>query len=92
MVVGFDITTLFTPAICEMGLNAVELNVLVVSVIILLIFDIIDKKYNLSVYQAVNSQGIIFKWIFNLALICFVAVFGIYGPGRPDAAFLYFQF
>lgn len=75
----------------QLGLDAKEWNVLLISILILLIVDILKyKKVRLT--EWFMKQNLWFRWIVFYAGILAVVIFGVYGPEYNAAQFIYFQF
>lgn len=74
-----------------MGLTPQTRNLLVISLLILLIFDICKYK-GIDVIAWICRQGIWLRWLIYFIGIFGVLVFGVYGPGYDATQFIYFQF
>lgn len=83
---------LFNGGIYSLGLDRVEMNILVFSVVLLLLVDIIKyvKKKTLDVF--LFEQNIWFEWLVVIVLIIMIFVFGKYGSTFDAQQFIYFQF
>lgn len=92
MFTTFDATVLFSHKIYELGLDVVEVGILIFSLFIMIVFDWGYYKFDKPEFKMIDTQGLAFKWVVNIVLICFIAVFGIYGSEGIDASFIYFQF
>lgn len=80
-----------TTSVYELGLDRGNWFVLLLGILILLIVDIMHEK-GISVYQAIGSQEIWFRWMIYLGLIWTIIMFGIYGVAYDTSTFIYFQF
>lgn len=77
--------------VLEAGLNAPNLYVLLIALIILFVVDVL--KYNkINVKDKFMHSPTILKGIIFFALIMVVVIFGIYGVGFSESMFIYFQF
>lgn len=89
------IATMFTHpgifALAHMGLNAVNIVILIEALIILLLVDYVHEK-QLSVFDWVFAQNIVVRWIIYLGLIWSCILLGIYGIDYSVSQFIYFQF
>lgn len=76
----------------ELGLDRVEMNILLFSVVLLLLVDIVRyvKKQTIDVFLL--AQNIWFEWTVVIMLIVMLFVFGEYGPSFDAQQFIYFQF
>ena len=83
---------LFNGGIFNLGLDRVEMNILVVSVIILLLVDLLKYKRNQTLETFLFTQNTWFRWSVLIMLILFIFVFGEYGPLFDPKQFIYFQF
>jgi D-alanyl-lipoteichoic acid acyltransferase DltB (MBOAT superfamily) len=72
-----------------LGLNRTEFKVAYISIIVLLLANLLDRKYDLM--SLLNSQNILIRWMFYLSLVFYILIYGVYG-GNEKAAFIYFQF
>lgn len=84
---SFDFNTLFA-----LGLNQVEWRILIIAIAILFCIDKVRYKYGMRLDAYLETQNRWFKWSVCIFLFCFMLVYGVYGPGSADAAFIYFQF
>ncbi len=83
---------LFNGGIYELGLDRVEMNLLVVSAVMLLAVDLIRylKKQTLDAF--LFEQNLWFEWAVVIGLIVMIFVYGEYGPSFDPQQFIYFQF
>lgn len=65
--------------------------VLFVSVLILFFIDLMQEKTG-SFVQYLSERKALVRWVFYLALIMMIILFGAYGEGYEQTAFIYFQF
>lgn len=73
----------------NLGLNKIEFKVASISIIVLLLANLLERKYDLM--NLLKGQNILVRWLFYLALVFYILIYGIYG-GNEKAAFIYFQF
>lgn len=77
-------------SLLNLGLDLPECIIAIFSVIVLIVFDYINKKTNLV--DLILSQSTIYKFIFYVFIILFLLIFGVYGQNYGTQDFLYFQF
>ncbi len=77
----------FDGSLYRLGINEIDMRVLIVSLIILLIVSCLKEKG--SVRRMIDQQGVLFRWLVYYLLIFSVMVFGKYGPGYNAADFIY---
>jgi len=87
-----DMWVLFDESICDIGLQVNEMNILLVSVILLIIVGIMQYKSGKRIDVLICSQGPVFQAILFYVIVISIVVFGKYGPSEDLKAFLYFQF
>ena len=75
--------------IYEIGLDRREFKVALISISALLLFDLLEGKFNF--FDILRKQHFTFRWAFYLILVLSILVFGVYG-GNEKAPFIYFQF
>ncbi len=83
---------MFNGGIFKLGLNRPEMNILLLSVLILFLVDLIRKKKHLTIDQFLFTQNVWFEWFALIALILMIFTFGEYGPAFDPKQFIYFQF
>lgn len=83
---------LFDGEIYTLGLDRIEMNILIVSLVILFLVDLVRylKKQTLDVF--LMSQNLWFEWFAVIGLIVMIFIFGEYGPTFDPQQFIYFQF
>lgn len=83
---------LFNGGIFEIGLDRVEMNILIVSVVLLVLVDLVRyiKKQTLDIF--LFEQNLWFEWAVVICLIVMIFIFGEYGPAYDPKQFIYFQF
>lgn len=72
------------------GLDAKDLDVLVISMVVLIVVSILQERG--SVRQMLRKQTLWFRWTIYLLGVFATLIFGIYGPGYNAAQFIYMQF
>jgi len=85
----FNFWTIFDGSIFNLGLDKNEFIVAVFSLLILLSYEIYERKNN--IFKDLNSFNIAIRWSFYLAAIFGIILFGIYGD-YEKSQFIYFQF
>lgn len=91
MFTTLDATNLFAGALFNIGLDASELRILLVSLLILLGTSLLHYK-GIKIRETLAKQGIWFRYLVCLGLIFYVLIFGIYGSVSSASQFIYFQF
>lgn len=83
---------LFDESLYTLGLDRVEANILIVSVVVLLLVDLLKYCRNMEFSAFLMKQNLWFRWLAALALIVAVLVYGEYGVNFDSAQFIYFNF
>lgn len=76
----------------ELGLDVLEMHILIVALVILLVIDWVRYKYNLQIDDFLNLQNIWFRWGVIFLLFWMILIFGEYGLTVDPQGFIYFQF
>ena len=79
-------------SIFECGIDRYDFTLLFFAIFILLISDICKTKKISIMNDVLLIQNLWFRWIVYIISFVFVLVFGVWGSGYTDTAFLYFQF
>ncbi len=74
-----------------LGLDAADMFILLLSLVVLLIVSILKYK-GVAIRDTLAKQGIWFRYLVYLAGIFAILIFGIYGPEYDASQFIYFQF
>lgn len=91
-IVGFSGLAFITDgSLVNLGLDVANWVVLVIAIGVLFVVDLAHEK-GFHVRQAIDSQGIVFRWVIYLVALSIPLVFGVYGSGYNAAAFIYQQF
>lgn len=77
--------------IYECGLDSKNFGLMVLGIGILLVVDILKRK-GTSIRNTVHEQDPWCKSIVIAFAVCFILLFGIWGPSYSEANFIYFQF
>ena len=85
------VTSFQTTSIYEIGLDRGNWFILCFGILLLFVVDVIHEK-DVSVFQFVQRQTVLFRWTLYLGLIWSIILFGIYGAGYDSSQFIYFQF
>lgn len=75
--------------IYDMGLDRREFKVALIAIGALLLFDLLEGKFN--VFDFIRRQHFTLRWGFYIILVLSILVFGVYGSNEK-APFIYFQF
>ena len=82
----------FNGGIFTLGLDRIEMNILVFSVCILFVVDLIKYKKRVTIDVFLMEQNLWFEWVCVIGLILMIFIFGEYGPAFDAQQFIYFQF
>ncbi len=82
----------FDEGLLKLGLDKMELNILVLALAALLLTDILQYVKKLSLAEFLMKQGWWFRFAVLIVLILSVFVFGKYGVEFDSAQFIYFDF
>lgn len=83
---------LFNGGIFELGIDRVEMNILVVSILLLILVDLVRYKKKVTIDVFLMEQNLWFEWMTIIGVIIMIFVFGKYGPTFDAQQFIYFQF
>ena len=89
---NIDTWVLFDGTLFTLGLSQLEIGILLVALLLLFLVDFLKWKYKLQLDLFLEKQNWPFRWIALIGLICFIIVFGYYGPNLNAQEFIYFQF
>ncbi len=81
---------LFDGSLYRLGLSEKNCRLLVYCLIICFAIARLQEVANFR--GRVGRQNPVFRYAFWIAMICIIAVFGMYGPGYESASFIYQQF
>ncbi|MBS7339882.1 MAG: MBOAT family protein [Lachnospiraceae bacterium] len=87
-----DWWSLFNQSIYQLGLDVMEMHILLFGILLLLAVDLIQYVKGEGIADFLEKQWIVFRWGVLLVLLFTCVVFGCYGPGFNSAQFIYFQF
>ena len=82
----FDHSSLY-----QCGLTDVNFRLMLIAIFILFVVDLCKKK-GIVIRHVILEQDYWVRWIVIPVIICFILVFGIWGPSYNEANFIYFQF
>lgn len=83
---------LFNGGLYDLGLDRVEMNILVFSILLLFLVDFVRYAKKQTIDLFLLEQNIWFEWTVIIVLILMLFVFGEYGPSFDAQQFIYFQF
>lgn len=81
-----------TGVIYSIGLERQEMNILIISVIIMILVDILKYKKNIRFENIADNQNFWVRGLIIMTLIFAVLIFGAYGYSFDAQEFIYFQF
>ncbi len=84
--------SLFNGGMYQLGLDRVEMNILIFSLLLLFLIDLIRYKKKVLIDVFLMEQNIWFEWLAVIVLIVMIFVYGEYGPTFDAQQFIYFQF
>ena len=88
MLIEHNAWVLADKSLGEIGLATEDIFILFVSFVIVLLVGVLQEK-GIKLRESFEKQGLVFRWVFLLAAIFAVMVFGVYGPGYNAADFIY---
>lgn len=88
---NFNPWILFDGSLLELGLNAANITVLLISLGILMCVSIMQEQ-DMQIRERLYEQNIVFQWSITIACIMIIIIFGQYGIGYDAASFVYTQF
>ena len=88
----FNPHILFDGSLWELGLDKQEFYIMMFAVLIMAIGGMIKMCVGCFVWEWVDKQNLIFRWIVVSGMIILVILFGVYGPGVDASEFIYQQF
>lgn len=80
-----------TNSIVELIGGLHNLNIVIVSLLIVLLVDLVKYK-GIKIDEWLEKQNIMFRYIIFIGLLLFVLVYGIYGYGYNPSSFIYGEF
>lgn len=83
----FNPVVLFDGALFSLGLDWIEVIIVLVSLILLLLVSLLQK--NGSVREMIGRKKIVIRWLIWYSLLFYVILLGYYGPGFSTAEFIY---
>ncbi len=87
----FSLWSWFDGSLLNLGLERANLEILFVGTVLLFAVDYLSKK-GIPVREKLEEQNGIFRFVFLLAAVTFIVIFGVWGPGYDAANFIYRQF
>lgn len=76
----------------ELGISKIDGAILLAAIFVLFCVDRVRYKRGMRLDVYLSTQNIWYKWGVCIFLFCFILLFGVYGPGTNEQAFIYFQF
>lgn len=87
-----DPWVMFNGGIYTLGLNRVEMNILICSLVMLLLVDLVRYWRKQTIDAFLLEQNLWFEWLVIIVLIVMIFVCGEYGSAFDAQQFIYFQF
>ena len=87
-----DFWVLTDGSIFNYGLSRPEATILFISLLVLLVFDIIKYKMNMTIGDFLYKQNLWFRWAVLILIIVSCLIFGEYGMNFDSTQFIYFRF
>lgn len=81
----------FDHSLYNLGLDRRNFILMIVAIILLMIVDVLHNK-GIHIRTWLQTQNRWFRWLVYIVMIEVVLLFGIWGVGYDQAAFIYFQF
>lgn len=92
MLTKSDLWHIFDGSLYKLGLDSFEINILIISLIVLFSADVIKYIKKETIYVFLKNQCLYFRWAFIFFLLFFIIIYGKYGAGFDPKQFIYFQF
>ena len=86
-----NIHILFDDSLYRLGLDWKNYMVMLLSIGVLLVVDGL-KYYGICIRKVICEQELWFRWLVCIAGVVVIVVFGMWGSGYDEKAFIYFQF
>ncbi len=83
---------LFNGEIYTLGLDRVEMNVLLFGLVLLFLVDLVRYKERVTIDAFLMRQNLWFRWFVMMGAVIVIFVYGKYGVGFDPQQFIYFQF
>ena len=83
---------IFDQSLLNLGLEGMELNILILALVGLLMADLIRYRQKITVSIFLMKQNMWFRWIVLIGMILAILVFGVYGVDFDSTQFIYFDF
>lgn len=91
MFTTFNFNVMVDGSLFKLGLNLPNVVVMILAIIVLLIADACKYK-GIKIREVILRQNTFVKWAIGMVALIVILVFGIYGLGYEESAFIYFQF
>ena len=82
---------LFDGSLYGAGLTQMDMNVLLISLVVVIITDIMNRR-DIKIREYLLRQPIVIRWCICIAAILVIAVCGVWGPGYSAGNFIYVGF
>ena len=83
---------LFDKSLYLLGLDEIEMHILIISIMILIVVDLLKRIKNINISDFLIHQNLWFRWVIVMMLILSIFVYGIYGIKFDSSKFIYFDF
>ena len=92
MFTKIDLWRIFDGSLYKLGLDRFEMNILIISLVVLFLVDLIKYIKKETIYMFLKNQCLYFRWAAIFFLLFFIIIYGKYGAGFDPKQFIYFQF
>lgn len=92
MITKINPWAMFDGSIYTLGLDAMEIHILLIAICILILVDLLKYKRKVTLVEALSRQGNFFQWLVMTMLLISIVIFGIYGSQYDSTKFIYMQF
>ena len=86
-----NIAILFDDSLFKLGLDVKNFEIMMGAIFVLMAADWL-KYRGICVREVICRQELWFRWLFMIASVLFIVVYGVWGSGFSEASFIYFQF
>lgn len=88
---NFNIGSLFNGVFLDLGLTNIDLIIVVISVLVLIIYEII-LECEISIKNKLENSPAIFQYAFLFIFLCILTYYGFYAKGDIPSEFIYMKY